>query len=344
MTVNELLRDQGISHAVYLERLKTGEVRRLIELVNAVDRDLVAQISKRAGESFTKARLQSMLRDIREINDQAMMELATGLRDGLEEFAVYESRFQARRLQETIPVRWTITQPSPHQLITAVINRPFENRLLDGHLSHLSDVRFELLEGTLRMAQVEGLSIGQAVRKIRGTRALNYGDGALEPPRRYIESLVRTSLNHTATTSRERLYRENERLVKGVQIVATLDGRTTMICMSQDGKVYPVGAGPRPPFHFGCRTTTIPVIRSWRELGIDRDELPPGTRASMNGQVPETQTYAAWLKRQPAGFQRDVLGAKRYEMYRNGTPIDRFVRDGRVLSLKELERLESAAA
>ena len=195
------------------------------------------------------------------------------------------------------------------------------------------------------MGFAEGQTIPQIARRIRGTRAAGYADGILQEPRRAVESLVRTSLNHTTTTARESLYSKNSDLVKGwVQIVSTLDSRTTLICMNQDGKFYRIGEGPRPPFHFGCRTTTAPVLRSWRELGINRAEIPPGTRDSMDGQIPETMTYAKWLKAQPAEFQREVLGTARYEMYKAGTPIDRFVRDNRVLTLKELEQREDTAA
>ena len=346
MTVNEDFRDQAISHAHYLERLKTGEVRRIIKLVNAVDKELVDQIAARGAddETFTKRRLEAILRDVRAINAEAVAELNIGLRGSIADLAEYEAGFQAMRLEKTIPFEWNITQPSPQQLLTAILNRPFENALFDKHVADMGARKLGLVEGALRMGQAEGQTIPQIARRIRGTRAANYADGILEGSRREIEGLVRTSLNHASSISRERTYAENSDLVKGVQMVATLDSSTTLICMDQDGKVYPIGEGPRPPFHWNCRTSPVPVCRSWKELGIDLDEAKPGTRASMNGQVSEKTTYAKWLKKQPAALQREVLGARRYEMYKAGTPIDRFVRDGRVLTIKELERLESHAA
>lgn len=346
MSVNESFRDQGISHAVYLERLKTAEVRRIISLMNAVDRDLVEKIASRAAddESFTKRRLDALLRDVRSINAQAVETLERELRSGIQEVASYEGRFQAGRIAETIPIEWNVTQPSPQQLMTAVFSRPFENALFDQHVRSFGAQRTRLIEGALRMGYAEGQSIPEIARRIRGTRAAGYSDGLLEGSRRSIETLVRTSLTHTTAIARERTYQANNDLIKGVQIVATLDSRTTLICMNQDGRVYPIGEGPRPPFHWGCRTTTVPVVKSWRELGVDLDEAPQGTRASMDGQVGEKVTYSAWLKRQSEERQREILGARRYEMYKSGTSIDRFVRDGRVLTLEELERRENTAA
>jgi hypothetical protein len=40
--------------------------------------------------------------------------------------------------------------------------------------------------------------------------------------------------------------------------------------------------------------------------------------------------------------QKDVLGKKRYQMFKEGGGIDRFVQDGRVLTLDELKRKEAA--
>ena len=50
-------------------------------------------------------------------------------------------------------------------------------------------------------------------------------------------------------------------------------------------------------------------MKSWRELGIDVDEMDAGTRASMDGQVRQlTTNYAQWLERQPYERQIKVLG------------------------------------
>ena len=52
------------------------------------------------------------------------------------------------------------------------------------------------------------------------------------------------------------------------QIVAVLDGRTTMVCLRAAGQVRPVGKPfdvltgqfDAPPFHWGCRSTVVPWV------------------------------------------------------------------------------------
>jgi SPP1 gp7 family putative phage head morphogenesis protein len=94
-----------------------------------------------------------------------------------------------------------------------------------------------------------------------------------------------------------------------------------------------------------CRSSTVPVLKSWRDLGINRDELPPGTRASMNGQVPATQTYGEWLRDQPATVQDEALGKAKGALFRRGElPVERFVAPtGRPYTLDQLRDREARA-
>ncbi|EDP61040.1 phage putative head morphogenesis protein, SPP1 gp7 [alpha proteobacterium BAL199] len=121
--------------------------------------------------------------------------------------------------------------------------------------------------------------------------------------------------------------------------------------------------GPRPPSHFNCRSTVVPIIKSWRELGFDRDEppgpvrpflrskqrlrnVPKADRDALRGTVPGDMNYGDWLRKQPASFQDEVLGPTRAKLFRDGgLPIERF-RDLKMTSdfnLDELRRREPEA-
>ncbi|MCP4336485.1 MAG: hypothetical protein GY679_01380 [Mycoplasma sp.] len=88
-----------------------------------------------------------------------------------------------------------------------------------------------------------------------------------------------------------------------------------------------------------CRSTTVPITKSWKELGVDKEELPPSTRASMNGQVSERITYPEWLKSQSAKTQKDVLGSSRYKAFKNGdAKITQFVDNkNNILTIEQLK-------
>jgi hypothetical protein len=94
-----------------------------------------------------------------------------------------------------------------------------------------------------------------------------------------------------------------------------------------------------------CRSTTVAVLKSWKEMGISLAEAPEGTRASMDGQVAASTTYDKWLRGRSVEFQEDILGVAKAKLFRQGgLTLDKFVdRNGAEYTLDELRKRESAA-
>jgi len=344
MSVNDELLDALTRHQVYLQRLSGGIVNKIRALLNRSDARIVERLIQVEVSELSRARQERLLREIRRIVESVYEDATGQLQIELEQLAEYEGEFQLRLFERTVPVPLETVRPAPEQIIAAVNSRPFQGRLLREEYQDLPRAAFRRVRDTIRAGFVEGRTTDQIVRDIRGTRAQGFRDGVIEQNRRAAEAVVRTAVNHTANTAREYTYERNSALIKGVRWNATLDGRTTLICASRDGKVYNPGKGPRPPAHYNCRSSTSPVLKSWRQLGFDADELPEGTRAGMDGQVPADTTYDAWLRRQSREFQDEVLGERKAALFREGVKVDRFVdRRGRELTLDELKRREGEA-
>jgi SPP1 gp7 family putative phage head morphogenesis protein len=344
-TANEILMDASVRHQIGLQRLSTATVRKILALLARVEEDIVSRMLRTSDGTVSQLRLQKMLEAIREINAEGYAKIRSETTTELRALASYEADYQAESIARAIPIQLDIVKPSASQLYAAVNARPFQGRFLRDWYRQLEEGAQSRLRGAIQMGWVEGETIGQMVRRVRGTRAAQYKDGVLEMSRRGAEGMVRTAVNHTATVARNETYRANSDVIKGVRWVATLDGRTTLVCASRDGTVYDVDKGPRPPAHFNCRSTTSPVIKSWKEMGINLREAPDGTRASMDGQVPAKTTYNEFLRRQPKSFQEEVLGTTKARLFRDGKlPLDKFVdRQGVEYTLDELRRREAAA-
>ena len=337
-TTNKQILDRMIGHQVGLLRLSNGITRKLIALMNRVEDDLIRQI--KAVED--PARLGAVLADVRRILHASRPETQALLFNELTDLAQYEAQYTKTLIEGAVPVKFSMTMPSENMLESIVKSTPFQGKLLKEWVEDLTESQRRGIRDAVRMGMVEGESIDAISRRIRGTRALQYKDGIMEISRRGAQAMVRTAVNHTATQSREALYKNNDDIVKGVQWVSTLDGRTTPICQSRDGQVFPVESGPRPPAHINCRSTTVPVVKSWRELGIDIDEAPASTRASMDGQVPDKTTYNEWLSGQPASVQDEILGKGKGELFRSGGfTVQDFVDDkGRAYTLAQLQGMD----
>lgn len=345
MALNDELADALIGHQIGLQRLSNATVRKIVALLNRVDARVVERLLRADLSALSKQRQEKLLSDVRKIIESVYEDATGALRIELNQLAQYEGEYQLDLFKRLVPVQIDYVTPSPTQIVAAVNARPFQGRLLREWYKDIEAATQKRIRDSIRMGIVEGRTTDQMVRDIRGTRANGYKDGIIQTTRRNTEAVVRTAVNHTATAARQAFYEGNTDVIKGVQWTSTLDGRTSAVCRGRDGTVYPVDKGPRPPAHINCRSTVVPVTKSWAEMGIKLGDAPQGTRASMNGQVSADQTYSDWLRKQPVAFQDDVLGESKGRLFRKGgLSLDRFIdRAGREYTLDELKRRERDA-
>ena len=173
--------------------------------------------------------------------------------------------------------------------------------------------------------------------------------------RAQLATLSRTAITETSSFIADQTYKLNNDVIRGYQYVATLDSRTSLICARLDGKVFDenTGRAPKPPQHFGCRSTTIPIVKSAEQLmdtannRIQKQNLSrisTGRRASINGQVPARLTYQEWLATQDNTVKLHLLGSqKRVTIFNQGKlNLTAFSnRDGRLVTLDALEKLSN---
>jgi hypothetical protein len=196
----------------------------------------------------------------------------------------------------------------------------------------------------------QGDTSAQLMQRIRG--GVRNGEpvvGFMDVTKRNADSLVRASTQAVAQKAKESIYNANESLLSAIVWTATLDQKTTTFCAVRDNLRYtvkdhepidhsvPWGAGPGN-LHWGCRSSSRPETKSWRELGFDIDELPPGTRASMNGQIAVDAKFEDWLGKRTKAQQNEMLGPGRADLWRDGKITFRDLLDanGRPLTLAEL--------
>lgn len=169
---------------------------------------------------------------------------------------------------------------------------------------------------------------GKRKRGEEGTKTNQYKDGFMYGKRRGAEALVRTSVQVVANEARLQTYENNDDIVKGIEWVSTLDARTSSTCRALDGLMWdnerkPIGHSKKfvgVTAHWNCRSTQVPVLKSWKELGAKKKfkEITESTRASMDGQVSAKKNYEKWLKSKSESFQKEVLGKGKWELWQKG--------------------------
>ena len=353
--VNQRLNDNAIRHALLLEGYKAREVRAIIKLL---DKDVFPDILKHtekignrlATVTMTparRARLEAMLAEMRDIVRAGTVVLHRGLRERLLPLARQEAAWAAGQLETVVPLDLPIGKASPELLRSIVTSRPMQGRFLREWSASVGAETTKRVQQQIRIGMAQGEPTDAIVRRLRGRKATGYTDGVLQTTRHEAAAIVRTAVSHISNQAKLATWEANKDLTPRYEWVSTLDGRTSQICAGLSGRVFKVGSGPLPPAHFNCRSSTAPVTPSLSSIGakygIKLGDLPPGTRASMNGQVAEDLTFGKWLRKQPVELQNQVLGVRKGQLFRRGkVPIERFVdvKSLRPRSYEELLEIE----
>lgn len=329
MSANSQLVDRMTRHQVFIQRFAGGEARKLLPVLGS----LQGAIQKRLGQeddANVRQRLELMIADVDFLIQEAAGAVQVQMTASLSDFAEYEGEFVHRVVGSTVVPDFTL--PSRERLralvtdsvASLVSHKTIKRKTLDSLFSDYALTQSKQVAFIVRSGVTEGRTLSEIskdVNRLIKTRT-----------RAQTEALVRTSTNHIANQANKLVMQANEALLQGEEWVSVLDGRTTLVCGSRDGRVYPVGQGDYPPAHFGCRSMRIAVVREQYQK--------PTTDSTR-----EDLSYGQWLRKQSAEFQDEALGADRAALFRRGKlSIDKFTDDiGRTYTLEELRSLEPLA-
>lgn len=340
-SINERLLDSILRHRHAIFYVENGIARDLIRVYREALDSVELQLKRLAEREGALSNLALIRRDrLRTLEARLAEALQIGggvagvdvVTGALETLAEREWLYQMRLLRKTLPTRVAIDLAGPDlNLVRQILDQKMGGVHYAERFARNHGEAVPLMRRSLATSAALGEGYPVAARRMRGAV------GGLLQHRAVL--IARSEVQRAANRTAQEFYVRNSDVVKGITIVETLDVRTCLLCILQDGKFFPVdeGTGSLPPYHAGCRGFVCPVTRSWEELGIKAKELPAGTRASMNGEVPAPITYQEWFPSQSAAFQREVLGASRYELWKNGkVEIKDFVKSGRILSVREL--------
>lgn len=344
LTANRRILDYLIRHGVFIERYKTSLANSILAMFNdSVAVDIEKQVIKNFGRgTVTEEKVVALAKELSFVRD-AYKVMADKTHSELGKLAISEGTWHKTILQDSVPVQIDFKVPPPATLKALASETYVRGKFVKNWFVDMGAQTRDQVVSQINIGMVEGQGIEDITRRIIGTKAANYSDGILEASRRNIDVLVRTSVSSINSNVRKTMYTENDDIIKRETWDATLDMRTCQACMALDRQEFEIGLGPQTPLHWNCRCVRLPVLKSWKELGIDLQEAPAGTRASMDGQVPESVNYGRWLKGQDSETQDEILGPGKAALFRRGTvSIDRFIDSrNRPLTLGQLERLES---
>lgn len=344
----------------------------LLELFDDIAGQLGRVDPTGADLSIRDQRVQDLIDEIAGLTGSTFNEIWDLLEERVTEVGVQQSEWAGQQLERSIGpsnvgaagVSITAGEEIGRDRIRAIVeNDPFQGATLrDWAENQERRVVFQVRR-QVQLGLSQNETLGDIVRRVRGRQAgfirkdpetgqfvpqgtrgadvrPRFEGGVLGTTTRETRSIVRTAITHTASRSHRATYEANDDVTTGFRYVATLDSRTTIICMNLDGRTWEHGDpdAKLPPQHFGCRSAIAPIV-DWESLGVD----PPdeGTRVSADGPVDSSTTYEQWLENQDEATQVEVLGKTRAKLFRQGKVdlTDMVKSDGRRVTVDELREM-----
>ena len=167
--------------------------------------------------------------------------------------------------------------------------------------------------------------------------------------KRHIATVATTSVNAVSNSAKLKLYNANSDMIDRVLFSATFDSNTTNICKNLDGKVFKLKDAPQLPLHPNERSHLVNILIGEDAEQVKKDLLPrPAVepkskemyeklglttrtgktrsasrtdKSPLKGTQSKSENYESWLRKQPAYYQRDIIGVKASKKFRQGARL-----------------------
>ena len=324
-TVNARLMSDLIRSRVQLAKIEGRMIRReFMPVLRELRREILLALEELPGDvsldEIGQARINALVGRVATFLQTAQQQLLTGGAAALGDVASREARIQMGLAVRSTPATLArdIFTASPTSSIGTIANATTEE-ILGPFSQRWAASTLRTVQGELTQAVAMGEDMRQAARRL---------ERATQMAASKAMTMARTGIQSAANRTANEFHSRNRNAFKGVIRVETLDLRTCTVCIPLDGTRWSFEPDPeadgtyeeRPPdiLHPNCRGFFIPWTRSWRDLGVDMDELEPMERASMDGEVPGNVNAMEWLEGRPDNEIRSVLGPTLFPLYQQG--------------------------
>ena len=339
---NTTIYDGRVDRAAMIRFYEERSVGKINLIVNghAIRVDELIKKSKLSGKGY-KEFLDKLDLEISNMIYQAKESTARSLTDLFKD----QASFAVKNLDKGVGDIWKVQQPRKISDDFMLKQPLYNNVTLDSGWNSIGKNERVRIDGLIR----KGIALGQTEDAIADTISKE----GFNITKNQAKGLVVTATTSVYAQADQAVYEANAKLIQGWQFVAVLDSRTTPTCSGLDGKIFPVtDTSHLPPRHWHCRSTTVPVVKSYEDLGKlegvaqirkrNFAKLTPKQIAMYDGQTPLKESYNEWLSRQSNEVVLRHLGdTKKLELFRNGQlTVDKFTNpEGNSIGIKELNAM-----
>ncbi len=322
--------------------------RRLSDKVIVVIDDHAVRVDKLISDAKGSEAGFRRLRDLIDADiKKTYKEVYTISKASLLDFVTDQISYTYQSIENVMSKIWRTQQPTRRVAEELVLEKPLiKDQTLALGWAGVAESERKRIEQIIRKGVAEGKTINDIALEVRKGNVFNIS-------KNQSQALVTTAVTSIQAQADHAVYKANEKALYGWQYVAILDSRTTPLCRHRDGQIYSIGQTQYlPPSHFRCRSSTVPVFKSWADIAnlegaaevrrrniskLSKDDL-----AFYDGQTPMRETYDQWLRRQPYEVKLRHLGDyTKVNLFDAGQiPLEKFdTLEGKSAGLRDLRQL-----
>ena len=353
------IEDAYLRHQIHLEQFSNGRGRKMLDILEAMENNIIISLRKRKTTVFQRDRFISILRSVRGNLAAGYMRIADTMNSDLNKLADIEAKFNADVINSATDK--TVNTINAERLLVATRRTAFQGKTMNVWLRTLEVDQAKQITNQVRQGWLLGETNGQIAARLTGNAE---SAGVFAIGKNNVSTITRSATNQMAAQARDLTFKANKDIIEAIEWVSTLDGRTTMeICAPRDGLLYtlnqepidhgyPWDGGPGS-IHWQCRSVSVPKIKGQKDIeriGLDFNKEtksrakstirydketrtavgkgvrnPNAVRRGVGKTYAPKTTYRDWFAKQPAWFQKQYLGPNRYAEFKAGKyRIDKF--------------------
>ena len=260
------LAKQIADHQARLQVIGSNWGEEINNALDATEKKFLEKLQKELKNFDFVPNQKKTLEQLKKINEklvkiraQAFSDAQKNVENESKKLAKNESKW-GKRVTKEMAGEKKLNEPSETSLSRVVENSLSSGRTLQQWFLKIAADDAARIETVIRQGVSSGWSIDQIANNIAGTAENGYKDGVFNTTRREAINMARTVCNGVANSAKLAFYQANGDVIIGVEILATLDGRTCPVCASLDRKRYKMDETPPSlPLHNMCRCVLLPV-------------------------------------------------------------------------------------
>jgi SPP1 gp7 family putative phage head morphogenesis protein len=348
----------------------TESMTRALEHVEGTIVTLAAKSEKTESLTRKKKYLEKQRGDIETVLHELYRDLGKEITEKSIETAIETPGIIKSMIVKSIPARIDMALGVPHITKERVLlwfeSYQVEGLFFNQWLSKLEKGAVERIMKETQQSMILSEPVQETAKRVQN---------ALSVGRKTAQGMVHNAIYGAHNWAERAFYLENEERLQGLRFVAELDRRTTPLCRTLDGQVFPVQEAPQPPLHWLCRSMLLPVFYNitvnGKEMSLDeyifgdknrriaridtrsrwinhRDGTRSKTYQDLRVQFPKSDvTYNDWLQslatstnREDVAFAREVLGPARFKLVSEGKlKMESLYYHGKLRTIEELKEL-----